>query len=75
MTIETKYNIGDGVWVIAKNEVQRLIIDGIKETKESVLRTALAYIFGKETNKQCTTKQTKSDKTAQSYTSSTAWRS
>lgn len=30
MTIETKYNIGDEVWVIAENEVQRLIIDGIR---------------------------------------------
>lgn len=30
MTIETKYNIGDEVWVIAGNEVQRLIIDGIR---------------------------------------------
>lgn len=45
MTIETKYNIGDGVWVIAKNEVQRLIIDGIKETKESVLRNGSCIHF------------------------------
>ena len=30
MTIETKYNIGDEGWVIAENEVQRLIIDGIR---------------------------------------------
>lgn len=30
MTIETKFNIGDEVWVIAENEVQRLIIDGIR---------------------------------------------
>ena len=30
MKIETKYNIGDKVWVIAANEVQRLIIDGIR---------------------------------------------
>jgi hypothetical protein len=30
MTIETKYNIGDGVWVVAENEVQHLIIDGIR---------------------------------------------
>ncbi len=30
MTIETKYNIGDEVWVIAENEVQHLIIDGIR---------------------------------------------
>lgn len=42
MTIETKYNIGDGV-------VQRLIIDGIrvdgKETKESVLRNGSCIHF------------------------------
>ena len=37
MTIETKYNIGDGV--------QRLIIDGIKETKESVLRNGSCIHF------------------------------
>lgn len=30
MTIETKHNIGDKVWVIAENEVQCLIIDGIR---------------------------------------------
>ena len=30
MTIETKYAPGDKVWVIAENEVQRLIIDGIR---------------------------------------------
>lgn len=30
MTINTKYNIGDKVWVIAENEVQCLIIDGIR---------------------------------------------
>ena len=30
MVIETKYNIGDKVWVIAENEVQHLTIDGIR---------------------------------------------
>lgn len=30
MTIETKYNIGDYVWAIVENEVQHLIIDGIR---------------------------------------------
>lgn len=30
MTIETKFNIGNEVWVIANNEVHPLIIDGIR---------------------------------------------
>lgn len=30
MTIETKYNIGDEVWAVAENEVQHIIIDGIR---------------------------------------------
>lgn len=30
MTIETKYNIGDAVWVIANDRVQHLRIEAIK---------------------------------------------
>ena len=30
MTLETKYNIGDAVWVIANNKVHHIRIDEIK---------------------------------------------
>lgn len=37
MTIETKYAPGDKVWVIAENEVQHLIIDGIRIDSNSLM--------------------------------------
>jgi hypothetical protein len=39
MTIETKYNIGDEVWVIAENEVQRLRIKEVTASASSATRS------------------------------------
>lgn len=45
MTIETKYNIGDEVWVIAENEVRHLIIDGIRVDSCSIKVEDSVYPF------------------------------
>jgi hypothetical protein len=39
MTIETKYNIGDEVWVIVENEVQRLRIKEVTASAHTVTRS------------------------------------
>lgn len=39
MTIETKYNIGEEVWVIAENEVQRLRIKEVTASASSATRS------------------------------------
>lgn len=56
MTIETKYNIGDEVWVIAENEVQKLRIQECKvstaratrseDGKFQVIEYRIVYYFG-----------------------------
>ena len=39
MTIETKYNIGDEVWVIAENKVQRLWIKEVTASANNATRS------------------------------------
>ena len=39
MTIETKYNIGDEVWVIAGNKAQHLRIEAIEVSIEKAMIT------------------------------------
>lgn len=56
MTIETEYNIGDAVWVIAGNELQKLRIQECKvstaratrseDGKFQVIECRIVYYFG-----------------------------
>lgn len=39
MTIETKYNIGDEVWVIVENKVQRLRIKEVTASAHTATRS------------------------------------
>ena len=44
MTIETKYNIGDEVWVIINNKPEQFIITGIKYTSNKHYKGCDYYI-------------------------------